>query len=199
MAARTLPRRAYPWASVTGRPMPAAGHPVSGTRWVPACRPAPRTGPPRNAAVGQLDRDRVPGHGRCGSLSGAAPGRRRAHRRVGRRGDIRGRDFLADTELGRPLRIKRESVEDVVDDIEVGLNAAPGGQQRSQDVSSEGCERLGSVSRAGPGLPRTGPHRKVTGRSHVASLAAAGSVGPSGSSPPWSSRNGGYRSVINAT
>jgi hypothetical protein len=33
----------------------------------------------------------------------------------------------------------------------------------------------------------------------LASLAAAGSAGPSGSSPPWSSRSGGYRSVINAT
>jgi hypothetical protein len=31
------------------------------------------------------------------------------------------------------------------------------------------------------------------------SLAAGGSAGRSGSSPPWSSRNGGYRSVINAT
>ena len=33
----------------------------------------------------------------------------------------------------------------------------------------------------------------------LVSLAAAGSAGPSRSSPPWSSRSGGYRSVINAT
>jgi hypothetical protein len=33
----------------------------------------------------------------------------------------------------------------------------------------------------------------------LASIAAEGCAGPSGSTLPWSSRNGGYRSVINAT
>ena len=33
----------------------------------------------------------------------------------------------------------------------------------------------------------------------LASIAAGGCSGPSGSILPWSSRNGGYRSVINAT
>jgi hypothetical protein len=36
-------------------------------------------------------------------------------------------------------------------------------------------------------------------RYRFGSLVAGGCAGPSGSILPWSSRNGGYRSVINAT
>ena len=50
-------------------------------------------------------------------------------------------------------------------------------------------------------VPMHGLCTPVRGRLRywLASIAAEGCAGPSGSTLPWSSRNGGYWSVINAT